>query len=154
MLGLDCSIRKEPYIIDLVKQLFPDVKWSVNRGFDSSSRRPDLMADMSTHIVVVEIDENQHRSYKPSTEKRRIDEICNAVNGRPIVFIRFNPDKYEHANGKKIKTCWNCDGIIDGQQLQWQNRVTILESEIRKWLVTVPSTLEIIQLFYDGWNTS
>jgi hypothetical protein len=40
----------------------------------------------------VEIDENQHRNYAETCECARISEIVGGICGRPVVFIRYNPD--------------------------------------------------------------
>src|SRR5258708_35717996 len=58
-----------------------------------SLKRPDLFFDLNKHCVIVEIDENQHKSYKDQCECNRINEIVGVIGGRPITIIRFNPDK-------------------------------------------------------------
>ena len=55
--------------------------------------------DLLTHVVIVECDENQHKSYIPECENRRKMELFRDVGFRPVVFVRFNPDGYRGGNG-------------------------------------------------------
>lgn len=59
-----------------------------------SKHRPDGFIDVSTHVVIVEIDEDQHHSYDEMCENRRMMELSIDVAHRSIVFIRLNPDEY------------------------------------------------------------
>lgn len=59
-----------------------------------SKCRPDLLLDLGYQVIIIEIDENQHRSYDCSCETKRIMELSRERGHRPIVFIRFNPDEY------------------------------------------------------------
>lgn len=56
----------------------------------------DIFYDTPTHCVIVEIDENQHKSYEDKCECSRINEIVNGIGGKPVIFIRYNPDKIKH----------------------------------------------------------
>lgn len=58
-----------------------------------SRRRPDLLYDATTHFVVVEVDEDQHRHYDRGCEHRRMIEIGQDC-GMPTIFIRYNPDEW------------------------------------------------------------
>ena len=57
-----------------------------------SKRRPDLLLDLGSHIIIVEIDKNKHNDYDCMCEHKRLMEISMDLSHRPIVFIRFNPD--------------------------------------------------------------
>ena len=57
---------------------------------------PDFLIDCNTFFLVIECDEDAHKSYPIDCEKMRENNICYAL-GLPCVFIRFNPDK------KKVK---------------------------------------------------
>ena len=57
---------------------------------------PDFLIDCNTFFLIIECDEDAHRSYPINCEKMRENNICYAL-GLPCVFIRFNPDK------KKVK---------------------------------------------------
>lgn len=66
-----------------------------------SKKRPDIFFDLLFHVVIVEIDERQHRSYEDSCECSRINEIVNGIGGKAVIIIRFNPDITRH-QGKKL----------------------------------------------------
>ena len=53
-----------------------------------SKKRPDVY--LPCHVVIVEIDENQHNKYDSLCA--RINEIVNSIGGRPVIVIRYNPD--------------------------------------------------------------
>ena len=57
---------------------------------------PDFLIDCNTFFLIIECDEDAHKSYPIDCEKMRENNICYAL-GLPCVFIRFNPDK------KKVK---------------------------------------------------
>lgn len=65
--------------------------------------RPDFVVDCGTHMLVIECDENQHKSYDPKCELVRMVNIAQAF-GIQTVFIRYNPDKLKGADGKKVVT--------------------------------------------------
>lgn len=65
--------------------------------------RPDFLFDCVTHYVVLEVDEDQHRSYERGCEYVRMKNIVESL-AMPIIFIRYNPDEYKNLNGKKVNT--------------------------------------------------
>ena len=68
-------------------------------------KRPDLFLDFGYQVLIVEIDENQHQNYDCSCENKRLMELSQDVQHKPIVFIRFNPDDYMDQE-RKISSCW------------------------------------------------
>ena len=83
-------------------------------------------------------------------------ELSQDVDHRPIVFIRFNPDKYK-INDVMVTSCWtvNLNGICmlhKEKKDEWFERLEILKTQINYWINPVNKinkTIEIIQLFYD-----
>lgn len=59
--------------------------------------RPDFIIDANTHIICLEVDENQHKNYACECEQTRMVNISQAL-GMPTIFIRYNPDKYKSIN--------------------------------------------------------
>jgi hypothetical protein len=59
-----------------------------------SRYRPDAVIDFLHFIVIVEVDEYQHKTYTKECEKMRMMQIHQDYGGIPVVFIRFNPDNY------------------------------------------------------------
>jgi hypothetical protein len=149
---------KEKNVVDNVIKIFPNFTWISDKKIQDgcSKKRPDLLLDMGSHIIIVEIDENAHTNYDCSCENKRIMTLSQDVGHRPIVFIRFNPDDYIDKKGNKIKSCWKTNkltGIIhlDKNKLkEWDNRICSLIEQINYWVKnTTNKTIEIIQLFYD-----
>ncbi len=68
-------------------------------GGGCSMRSPNLLLDTGSHIVIVEVGKCSHDLYHPSCEEKRMGEIWNDVGHRPIVFVRFDPDKYKDKDG-------------------------------------------------------
>lgn len=64
--------------------------------------RPDFVIDYGTFKVIVEVDENQHKSYACDCEVARMCMIHQDMGGIPVIFIRFNPDSYK-VNEKLVR---------------------------------------------------
>ncbi len=148
---------KEKATTDTIVEAFPDLTWIKDKKVEDgcSRRRPDLYADLGSHILIVEIDENQHMEYDCSCENKRLMEISKDFAHRPVVFIRFNPDDYIDTSGNKISSCWRVgnDSIIriqKSKQTEWDMRVNTLKEQIKYWIDnTTSKTLEVVQLFFD-----
>jgi hypothetical protein len=145
---------KEKTVSDIILESFPNFSWVLDKRIEGgcSKRRPDFLLDMGSHIIIVEVDENQHNGY--DCENRRLMEISLDLAHRPIVFIRFNPDDYTKEDGTKIESCWKLNhlGIMiinKNYENEWNERIKILIEQINYW-INNPSekTIEIIQLFY------
>jgi hypothetical protein len=147
---------KEKDIVDRVKETFPDFTWVHDKKIQDgcSKRRPDLLLDMGSHIIIVEIDENKHTDYDCSCENKRLMELSQDVGHRPIVFIRFNPDDYNDTDGNRIKSCWKVNKLgilqIDKKKIkEWELRINTLKTQIQYWITnSTEKTVEIIELFY------
>jgi hypothetical protein len=148
---------RELNVGDNVTDCYPDLTWIRDKRIQDgcSKRKPDMLVDLGTHIIIVEVDENAHKDYDCSCENKRIMEISKDVGGRPIVFIRFNPDKYVDVTGKTITSCWKLNktsGILHidpKKETEWKERINALCEQIQYWIDN-PSdkTVEIIELFY------
>lgn len=77
---------------DIVDGVPRDVVIPGNHGI---LRRPDYLFDLKHIVVILEIDEGQHRDYDDQCEKARIGEIALALDFRPHVYLRVNPDSYK-----------------------------------------------------------
>lgn len=153
---------KEQNVVDYILKNFDNFSWvSDKKVLDGCSRkRPDLLLDLGYQIIIVEVDENQHNNYDCLCENKRIMEISKDLGHRPIVFIRFNPDKYINKNNEIIKSCWklNDKGIIQIQKnkiKEWDNRLEHLKTQIEYWSKEenkTNKTIETIQLFFDENN--
>lgn len=79
--------------------------------------------------------------------------ISQDVEHKPIVMLRFNPDKYK-TNKEVVKSCWelNKNGICviaKSKKEEWAHRLKVLEEQVIYWMEhETTKTLEIIELFY------
>jgi hypothetical protein len=128
--------------------------WITDKTIDDgcSKRRPDMLVDLGTHIIIVEVDENKHSSYDCSCENKRIMELSQDVHHRSIVFIRFNPDKYTDINGKTVPSCWKYTKhgvLVINAKPEWDNRMSLLKNEIRYWVSNATTKIvEIVEVCY------
>ena len=147
---------KEKEVVDQITQTFADFTWVADKKvFDGCSRRrPDLLLDLGSHVVIIEIDEDKHTGYECSCENKRIMQISQDLHHRPVVFIRFNPDEYITPEGVLVRSCWKLNklGVIHiakNKQTEWAERIDVLKRQIQYWVDTTPEkTVEIIELFY------
>ena len=150
---------KEYAVVNYIKQEFEKFSWIYNkRIYDGCSKRsPDLLLDLGYQIIIIEIDENQHKNYDCSCENKRLMEISNDLNNRNIIFIRFNPDNYYISKNKKITSCWGIDGngicvVKKSKRKEWEERLIVLKNTISYWLEPGNKTnklIETVELFYD-----
>jgi hypothetical protein len=118
-------------------------------------RRPDFVFHCGTHVVIVEVDEHQHKSYsncgstreeKIRGENRRMFEIFQSFQSLhtdsviPVLFIRYNPDAYT-IQGRKGKTS-------DKQRRETLVRWVQQSLGINP-LDSVPDPLSVLYLYYD-----
>ncbi len=102
----------------------------------------------------MEVDENKHTDYDCSCEHKRLMELSQDLQHRPIIFIRFNPDDYINQEGIKIKSCWKLNKlgvmqIVKNKQSEWDERIEALKQQIQYWIDNpTEKTIEIIELFY------
>lgn len=149
---------KERTLVDIVLAAFPSFTWITDKKVidGCSRRRPDLFLDMGSHVIIVEVDENQHTDYDCSCENKRLMEISQDVGHRPIVFIRFNPDDYTDQNGTKVKSCFAADRsgifkVAKSRVDEWNMRTNALLQQIQYWSENpTTKTIEVVQLFYDA----
>ena len=148
---------KEKDVVDRVLNNFPNFTWIMDKRIKEgcSRRRPDLLLDMGSHIIIVEIDENAHTNYDCSCENKRLMEISQDLDFRPIVFIRFNPDDYIDKEGKKIRSCWKINRktglvVLDEKRVEeWNDRISVLVEQINYWIKNRSEKMvEIVELYY------
>ena len=114
------------------------------------------MIDLLTHVIIVEIDEEQHNNYDSLCENMRVMQISQDNAHRPSVFIRFNPDSYTRY-GQKVPSCFTVNklGICvtsNKQVTQWKERLEVLKEEIKKWInidICILKTIQQVYLFYN-----
>ena len=67
--------------------------------------RPDFTYELPGKVVIVEVDENQHKwaGYTPRCDLVRMQDIANSYGTMPMFFIRYNPDFCAIAHRKRIR---------------------------------------------------
>jgi hypothetical protein len=134
---------KENLLVDEIKINYPELNIIFDRKIDNacSKRRPDIRIELLTHTIIIECDEFQH--IYTSCENKRMMELFQDLGERPIVFIRFNPDKYNNE-----ESCFNKQGIL--LKKEWNKRIIILKNIIKQNLDNIPYKLVTIEyLFYN-----
>jgi hypothetical protein len=150
-----CDIKENSsFVCGNCKKIMNKKEWgivrylrsNINTKFDYNSskmlqgcskKRPDVFFELNKHCVIVEIDENQHKSYNDLCECSRLNEIVNGIGGKSVIIIRFNPDVTKH-KGVKLN-------------LILSNKIDLLVKTIKEELVKNYETfiVKIIQLYYD-----
>jgi hypothetical protein len=106
-------------------------------------RRIDHRKLIGNTLLVIETDENQHKSYDKMDEETRYDDLFMAHSGKWI-YIRFNPDKYKDKNGKSKNPMIATRMEILHKEIEIQmNRI---ENEENTELI------ERIYMYYDGYD--
>jgi hypothetical protein len=147
---------KEQHVADYIKQTYTDHYITFDKITGGCSlRRPDILIDLGTHTIIIEVDENQHEDYETTCEIARINELFTDLADRPIVFIRFNPDGYTK-NKKKHLSSFKYNqkyGVpIVRKETEWKGRLNKLDDTIANWLNAIPNEAVIIEnLFYDEY---
>lgn len=127
-----------------IKKLFDDYKLTFiyncsPNGSVCGREKPDFTFDLNTdHIVIVEVDEDQHKRNDQSCERTRMFNISQTFMTVPTLWIRYNPDNFRLPNGTK--------STMDQNQK---------ELHLLKWIYYAldrrpKNVLEVVYLFYDG----
>jgi hypothetical protein len=126
---------KENTIMKFVKDRYPNcILYTIISG-GCSKRRPDGLIEFELFSIIVEIDENCHRSYQDICENKRIMEIYIDLGFRPLTVIRLNPDNYVNIDNKKIKSIFSKDNKtqkLKASKKELTNRVEILLQSLEK----------------------
>jgi hypothetical protein len=105
---------------------------------------------MGRHVIVIELDENQHKTYDTSCDNKRLMSIFQGLGSRPMIMIRFNPDKYDSVSG-----CFKNDGNLSGNGKEWKHRTEKLKSRIDFWMnIQAVREITLEHLFFDSTKCS
>jgi len=105
--------------------------------------RPDFVIECSTHSIVLEVDEHQHKDRPCECEQTRMVNISQSL-GMPTIFIRYNPDEYK-IDGKTIDLHSRQRYGLLRQSLEYFSTISI------KKLKDI-GFLSVIYLFYNGFD--
>jgi hypothetical protein len=150
---------KERHVADFIRATFPDVNIVLDKSVEGgcSRYRPDVLIDMLTHTIIIEVDENQHDAYDCTCENKRMMQLFTDLGERPLVMIRFNPDDYIDSKACKAESCFTYDNKLGLPKVscnkRWDTRLKVLESTLANHMETVPgSEVTVEHLFYDGFH--
>ncbi len=102
-------------------------------------RRPDFVFRCGTHIVILEVDENQHSNYQCLCEQTRMVNVTQTFGGTPVLWIRYNPDAFKGKHAMKKR------GVSEAKR----------HKSLLKWLKwaferDMQNLAEVVYLCYDG----
>jgi len=131
--------RKEKHIADLLTlNGFIFTNDRVPNGTNCGRERPDFVFDQGTHIIILEVDEDQHKGYQCLCEQTRMVNITQSFGGIPVFWIRYNPDDFKLPNKSKSNISQN---TRESYLLRWIKYAMTRQSK---------NLLEVIYLFYNG----
>lgn len=144
------KLAKQNLIQDLLHHhnLIPDsVDLPLDKG-ECALYRPDFVfygQPNPYHLVILEVDEDQHSSYACDCEQQRMVNLFHAQGGMPIHFIRYNPDAYKRPGQARRQT-----------NEMSAKRHQVLLAYLRQALEINPLSqgvlVQVTYLFYDGYQ--
>ena len=136
---------KEHHLRDALREEYKNTELIFNKKVEGgcSLKRPDVRIECYTHTIVIECDEEQHKN--TSCEEKRMMEIFQDLGSRPLVLLRFNPDKYDDQEGcfKTTKA-----GGLSLNKKEWNERIKLLIEKIDLHLKKVPEKEIIVEHFF------
>ena len=141
---------KEQAYMSALLEKFPQFKLDKTIDGGCSKRRPDGFLDLLTHVIIVEIDENEHKSYDDTCNNRRTMELSQDVDHRPIVFIRLNPDGYT-LDGKRMKGSFSLTkktGELKVTKKEFNKRLNSLIESVEKYMIHIPDKTILVEYLY------
>lgn len=141
---------KERFIVNYLKDKYSKYTWTHNKTISSCIKyRPDLLLDLGTHVVIIEIDEHQHNTnlYKECDLKRTMDILAEIA--RPVIMLRINPDNYVDKK-KKHKSMFKKSGkklVVDN--VVWNERRIVIDETFTKCIDVPTELLMHVELFFD-----
>lgn len=110
-----------------------------------SRRRPDFTFNLGCGLLIVENDENQHKSRPCECEQIRMMQLYQESNGVPVHFIRFNPDRYACEDKK--------DDIIPlGKRFQLLVKIITNITTNKEKFFDKYKNLTVRYLYYDNYK--
>ncbi len=140
---------KEQAYMNALLEKFPQFKLDKIIDGGCSRRRPDGFLDLLTHVIIIEIDENEHKSYDDTCNNRRTMELSQDVGHRPIVFIRLNPDSYK-LNDTHMKGSFSLTktGELKIVKKEFNKRLNSLIESVKKHMSAEPDKTISVEYLY------
>ncbi len=159
---------KEAHVLKTIIETFSDKTWNKQSHVPMCDMKltnkryyTDLGMDIGAlYQLIVENDEHQHATMK--CDMKRMNDIVAANNGRHLVFIRFNPDKFKHAT-KTYPSMFNMENEpTDVYTSRMPEVIKIIDREIQRAAlleqsadaVKKDSLIRIVFINYDDTSTA
>jgi len=154
---------KERAVVDYIQSMYPTLTWRYDHRVPDgcSKKRPDVYLDLGYQIIIIEVDEHQHKldQYTCTCEQKRLADLYQDVGYRSIIMIRLNPDQYMDKDNQVVPSCWSIEHVAQISRVpkgrsrtDWNHRLATLKDRIDYWLNPEHKTDEMVyieQLFYD-----
>ena len=147
---------KERTIVATLEEYLPSDKPIIkNQSIKGGSRRrPDILIDCYDYVIIIEIDERQHKSYTDS--QQRTNDIIHDLQDKFLVMIRFNPDSYR-SKGKSYRSLFSktkVDRIYKiGCTKKYAERTNVLKQVLSYYLEHKPHKSFIQHdLYFNGYQ--
>ena len=155
--------KKENQVVEFLRKTneTKDIEWIIDNPIEietsvprNKRRRPDVFGNVPGNIIIVEVDEEQHKTKDPQDELERKRIIMEDLqeyqkqNGlqTKVKIIRFNPDEYTDNNGIHHPSCWQCNMLDHDENIR---RLSVLKDTILERNNT--DNFQEIKLFYDDY---
>ena len=112
-------------------------------GGECGLERPDFVFEAASHFIVVEVDEDQHKSRACECEQARMVNISQSF-GMPTIFLRYNPDNYRVNKVPKHVTKATRHKTL----VSWLCKLMVLEPEE----LQEHGFLSVLHLYFDDFN--
>jgi hypothetical protein len=66
--------------------------------------RPDFVYEWAEGVLILEYDEQMHSDRAKRCELVRMAEVSHGYGGRPVCWVRFNPDAFKLAGTTHVTT--------------------------------------------------
>ncbi|KAJ1617145.1 hypothetical protein T492DRAFT_1101866 [Pavlovales sp. CCMP2436] len=128
---------KERALLAWLKALMADAPSHLSMRHDQvvsggcGKERHDFCIDVLSHVVILECDEN------------------GSFGGRPVVFLRFNPDRFVDKQGAVHPSCFALKhGVLTlARETAWLKRLGLVEVRLRYHLCPVPDAQHLVEEF-------
>ena len=139
------SRTKEINIVNNIISSCNNLNWICNKPL-KCLYRPDMYTIINNNfLLLIEIDENQHKNYNAKEEEKRIHSIYNELNIKNMLIIRINSDTYKDHYGILHNS-------IDEDENEFSIRMNIIIHIIHNEINKNHENINIIKLFYDNYN--
>jgi hypothetical protein len=130
--------------INIVNNIIKNINsnWICNKSL-KCGYRPDMYTVSNNCIIMIEIDEYQHKTY--INEESRIHYIYKELNKKNMTIIRINPDKYKDSNNIIYNS-------IASDINEFNKRMNIIIDTVKNIIETNKEGLNTIYLFYDNYT--